>query len=313
MTRRRRTRGDSLDLLLDTITNTFGGILFLAILVALLLRTGATTTSRSTIEPVSASERAMLEVRIEELSSAAEMLRRRIGERVAGRTDESRPQYERLDAETQALEEALEERARAAARTLDMQREAGECEGRIAELEIARDEGESRLRQATERRTAAREEAEELARAAARLDGPPRKRVLEQTAALPRLRPSGKQQFGIYVRFGRMFVMHVWQGGNRVGPNPEHFIVTGDSPPVARPRPAAGIPIEAETIEREFARLLRAHPRDRFVVALVVFDDSFDEFQTLKAAVVGAGYEYCPIPLSDGEPVMDSGGSGEAQ
>ena len=39
MSNRRRAGDSSLELLLDTITNTFGGILFLAILVSLLLRT----------------------------------------------------------------------------------------------------------------------------------------------------------------------------------------------------------------------------------------------------------------------------------
>lgn len=36
--RRRTTSADSLELLLDTICNTFGGVLFIAILVVILLR-----------------------------------------------------------------------------------------------------------------------------------------------------------------------------------------------------------------------------------------------------------------------------------
>jgi hypothetical protein len=38
MSRRKRTADSSLELLLDTICNTFGGVLFLAILICVLLR-----------------------------------------------------------------------------------------------------------------------------------------------------------------------------------------------------------------------------------------------------------------------------------
>ena len=46
---------------------------------------------------------------------------------------------------------------------------------------------------------------------------------------------------------------------------------------------------------------------------MVIFEDSFDVFQLIKAAIVQNGYEYRPIPLKPGESVVDSGGRGEAQ
>ncbi|MFM8777733.1 MAG: hypothetical protein ACKOEF_00425, partial [Acidimicrobiaceae bacterium] len=67
--RRRRTDDSSLELLLDTITNTFGGILFIAILLSLLLKTGSRNAreAASHVEPLSAVEQAELESRVADL------------------------------------------------------------------------------------------------------------------------------------------------------------------------------------------------------------------------------------------------------
>ena len=53
MSRRRTRKQDSLELLLDTICNTFGGVLFIAILVVMLLQqTGGAPAIRAPASPV---------------------------------------------------------------------------------------------------------------------------------------------------------------------------------------------------------------------------------------------------------------------
>lgn len=316
MSRRRRNgENGSLELLLDTITNTFGGILFLAILVALLLRSTARQgeTRRENGQPMSALEQAEVETRIENLRAQAESLQKRL-ESAARTADaaESAPVAE-LVAVTRELDEAIAARAESSSRTSANQREAAEAKARADTLEESMASAQNRFAEAEKRRTAAREEAAELSRAAVRLDRPPGSTVLVQTAVLPRLRPSRKKEVGIYVRFGRIFLMHAWRNGERLGPNVEQFVVSGDSPQVARPRPEKGIPIDEQTIDREIAGVLRPFPRDGYVIGFVVYDDSFAGFQVLKAAVVRMGYEYRPIPLTSGESVLDMGGTGEAQ
>lgn len=78
MSRRRgRPADSSLELLLDTITNTFGGILFLAILVSLLLQsTGAheSQESRTRGNPLTPAEAADFEVRLEDLHDQVDRL-----------------------------------------------------------------------------------------------------------------------------------------------------------------------------------------------------------------------------------------------
>ena len=60
---------ESLELLLDTVTNTFGGILFLALLVAILLQKtspspSADDSNESQVEPLSSTAHAELDVRV---------------------------------------------------------------------------------------------------------------------------------------------------------------------------------------------------------------------------------------------------------
>ena len=63
----------SLDLLLDTITNTFGSILFITILVALLLRFSGHVSSRKV--EVSKADQARAQARLTELSAEVNRLK----------------------------------------------------------------------------------------------------------------------------------------------------------------------------------------------------------------------------------------------
>jgi hypothetical protein len=130
---------------------------------------------------------------------------------------------------------------------------------------------------------------------------------------MPAFHETSKRQVGIYLRFGKIYLMHRWLNAVRAGPNPDFFVVAPGNPPVARPKPGAGVPIEAETASREMLRMLRPFPPDEWVVAIVVFHDSFDEFQLVKQAIVAADYEYQPILVGEGGSVFDSGGQGRAQ
>jgi hypothetical protein len=313
---RRNDNGGSLELLLDTITNTFGGIVFLAMLVALLLRTTSRQTAKGVHSepPMPAVERATLEVRLAQLEQEVDDLRGLIDSRASAArvTPERIPHSELADA-VAALNGALAIKAQASLATLDHQRAESAANDDVKSLEQGRELAEADLADALQRRVAAREEAAELARIALQLDRPPGPTVIEQTVALPTLRSTTKRQLGLYVRYGRIFMMHRWRAGQRLGPNTEQFIVTSGTPPVARPKPQAGILVNPDTIERELLAILKPFSSQGFVVAAVVFDDSFDAFQTIKATLVALGYEYFPIPLKAGESVLDSGGRGAAQ
>lgn len=319
--RRRRSDGGSLELLLDTITNTFGGILFIAILLSLLLKSSSRTAraTGSRAEPISAVEQAELESRVADLQQSAASLRQRVASAPQpGDSQADDPLLSKLSAAASQVEEAVATRAEAVRNTIESQREAATAVQQFETLEEERKSVVQRMAEAESRFAAAREEAARLAQAAIQLDRPPGATEIEQTVGLPSLRPSSKAEVAIYVRFDRIFLMHAWRNGVRLGPNTEQFVIVplpaGDGArQVARPKPAAGLPVNASTIADELGRLLQPFPPDRFVISMVVFEDSFDIFQLIKAAIVRNGYEYRPIPLRPGESVVDSGGRGEAQ
>jgi hypothetical protein len=337
MSRRRRAEDSSLELLLDTITNTFGGILFIAILVALLLQTTGReeqAAGAATPPPMSAAEVAALEVRLEDLRDRVMRLQKAVGP--VELPDGPHAAIARRVADLLArVALAVDERAHATLATADLQRQmavarnaaermAAEAARRereqAAELAAEEQKVAERATAAGSRHDAARRdkaeaeaEAAELTRRLVELEEAAQPAVIEQTAGLPALRPTTKQQVSIYVRFGRVFMTHVWRNGERLGPNPAQFVVLPGDPPVAQPKPTTGAPIERRTIREEVRGLLAAFPPDRWVVAVIVFDDSFAEFQWIKKAIVDMGYQYVPFPVSPGEGVYDSGGSAVAQ
>jgi hypothetical protein len=319
--RRRRDNDSSLELLLDTITNTFGGILFIAILLSLLLKSSSRTAREAATraEPMSAVEQAELESRVADLHQDAENLRRRVAAATQpGDSQAEDSELGKLSAAAAAVEIAVAERTEAVRNTLESQREAATATEQFESLEQDRKSVTERLAEAEHRLAAAQKEAARLAEAALQIDRPPGASEIVQTVTLPSLRPSLKIEVGLYVRFDRIFMMHTWKNGERLGPNTEQFVIAplpdGNSArQVARPKPATGMLVNADTITADLRRLLQSFPPDRFVVSMVVFEDSFDVFQLIKAAIVRNGYEYRPISLRPGGSVVDHGGRGEAQ
>jgi hypothetical protein len=268
---------------------------------------------------MSAIEQAELESRVADLQQSAASLRQRVASAPQpGDSQADDSLLGKLSAAAAEIEAAVAARADAVRNTLESQREAAAAVQQFETLEEERESVTQQLADAENRLAAAREEAARLAETALQLDRPPGATEIEQTVGLPSLRPSSKTEVAIYVRFDRIFLMHLWRNGKRLGPNTDQFVIVplpagGGAQQVARPKPAAGLPVNASTISAELGQLLQPFPPDRFVISMVVFEDSFDVFQVIKAEIVRHGYEYRPIPLRPGESVVDSGGRGEAQ
>jgi hypothetical protein len=283
---------------------------------------------------MTAAEIAALEVRFEDLRDRVVRLQKAVAP--VETMDDPNAEVARRVAELLArLARTIDERSKATLATADLQRQtmaARDAAGRAAaetarrereqaaELSASEEAAADRATAAGSRHDAARRnkavaeaDASELARRLVELDDAAQPAVIEQTAGLPALKPTTKHQVSIYVRFGRVFITHVWRNGQRLGPNPAQFVILPGDPPVAQPKPTTGIPIQRRTIAATIRGLLADFPPDRWTVAVIVFDDSFSEFQWVKKAVVDAGYQYLPIPLSPGKGVYDSGGSAVAQ
>ena len=315
---RRRTQSDdsSLELLLDTITNTFGGVLFLAILVALMLRTTAPAVRHvgdGVTAPMSPEERASLEMQVaaarDDLVSTQEELQ---AVHTNGRGTES-PVVDESRSLIDAIARAVDDRAEAVTETADYQERTKSAE------EHARLEAESqakirkRLRDAEKARDEAAEVAATLTRSRLNLETAEQRPTIDVVAGFPTLRGTEKRQVGLYLRFGRLYMMHAWRTGVRLGPNPDHFFVAPGSPPVAVPRPGAGLVVTDATIHDSVRLILADFPPRDWAVAAVLFGDSHEHFQLLRKALVESGYEYNPMPVKPGGSVVDAGGTSQAQ
>lgn len=303
----------SLDLLLDTITNTFGSILFITILVALLLRFSGHVSSRKV--EVSKADQARAQARLAELSAEVNRLKATLD--FIPQSDSEVVRIERsIAAAAQELAAVFQEDAAAATEISDDQDYIVSVHQRLASLSQELERLRPLADESAQQRAKAEETAANLAALASELDRPIDPERIEQTATLPELTSTSKKQIGLFMRYGRVYVMHQWSpAGMRLGPNTDHFVISTrpDGNQSAKARPDAGCLADQATIKSALREILRGFPPDNWVVGLVVNEDSFPQFQTVKSTLVALGYQYEPFPIEVGNGAWDMGGSARGQ
>ena len=319
MGRRSSTSDSSLELLLDTICNTFGGVLFLAMLVSLLLtqtrkRTESESESADPVPAVSAADLVRLDTRAEILEQEIQRLEKLVGD-VEGMAGEfAEPGYkEKLEA-MQTVERGQRTLAAKRVRVLsdiaDAQAAAARAGAQTATTERQQRAADADQSQAEKRLEQATLEREQLIQSAIAL-----KKKAEETTTVkttgraPRERETSKQECGVVLKYGRMYLMHIYKSGDREVNTEEFLVTTGLVHNTAEPKPSAGLDLRAsDSLDSKMSRRLLEYPPDSWYLCLVVHPDSFEEFLALKAAIVSLGYEYRLMPTNKG--VMDTGGSG---
>jgi hypothetical protein len=314
MPRRRHTYDSSLELLLDTICNTFGGILFLAILVSMLLRT---TKDRDEAElqaagPSRAMSRAELirvEAGLRDASERVEQLKKSI--ELSGDLSESLA--------TPEIRSGLKMMDAGALKVLELQGKEGDLLSRLATAQAMTAEALSAVaQQSTDlddakkafdeaKRTYAEEEDKKQSlrdRAASLLEQETRSTEVVASGKAPRERSTAKVEWPLLIRYGRVYQLYRLSGGNRFV-NTDHFdIQTGFVSDSAHARLGAGLDASGPDLAGELSLLLKDTPASNCYIAIVVFPDSFDAFQRVKTQLVRRGYEYRIIPTD--EPVGQS-------
>lgn len=293
--RRRAAAGDSLELLLDTICNTFGGIVFIALLIVLLLReTGIRRDEPS--ETLPPAELETLAGRLEAVNAELVALR-------TAQADLARRAAEYAPAETRDL---LERRGQLEERTAQLRadRDAttvanATASAAVAQANVELDRQGEELREQTRRATKLETELRDVRTAKAEEIRNP---VVRQKTAF--------RSIGLVVRYGRMYVWHRYDAsGNRAGLNTDEFVVveSRSNGLVTRPDPTKGVPLSsAEAASAVLARLHGFRPGTCYF-EIIVRPDSFEQFAVLRDALIGAGYEYRLMPTDDA--IVDRGGS----
>lgn len=270
MSRRRGEGGgvSSLEMLLDTMCNTFGSLIFMAVLLAIINQRVSKTVEARAQQGVSPADAVRQEARTTELQASIGGLQQTL---------------QQLD--------ALQEQAAAIA-PQDLTETLRSYRTRLAQ-------SDQRLKQADERLIAARQETDALQQKLAVTKGEIEQArdkagaVVQRTFTVPSLHEVDRElKLTCALKGGKLYAVHDPQRSWHYA-----HVDVADSGGVftVRLKADAGIPVRAEGLAAALAPVLALEPR-RTLVMLHVAPDSFAEFQLVKRVVVDAGYEYNWVP-----------------
>lgn len=290
MTRRRRRNADSsLELLLDTICNTFGGVLFLAILIAMLLQLrgrAATVASPSVAH----------QLEFERLTNQQVDARERL-EKISGALREQDKLVAQFQSNSQSiaeLERQKQQRDRLNATSAKLlenvaheQQSINVEAQQLANLDAA-------LAQAEREKTAldARLKRESAAR--------------QESARLPTLHDTVKREVPLCLRHGRLY--RVLVNGQ---PNERDFEVGSIfGRRTLTPKPQGGDSIPRGDAGRALVEsTLQQIKPDISYVAVFVWPDSYGQFRQMKEVLVQRGFEYRLVPMPATANTLTEGAS----
>lgn len=301
MSRRRGVKQDSLELLLDTICNTFGGVLFIAILVVLLLQ----QTGKAPASAVAATMN-LSPIELQALTTRLEAVDTELS-----RLKQNRASQDALIENFAPLEvrQLLEQRKESTARQDALQ---AEVDRLLAGNAALVDEVEAIQTDNSSVRSGLKDAKTRLTEARAKLAQERQARV--QEVRLPVVRDAVmKSEIGLILRYGRLYVWHKYELGIRRGLNTDDFAIVESKPGylVTHPIPTAGVPLDSSQESREAVRqVLSKFDPNRCYLAVVVRPDSFEVFQHLRDVAQDLRFDYRLIPVGTDDPMMDRGGEG---
>ena len=299
--RRRRSAAvgtGSLDLFLDTICNTFGGIMFMAILLSVLVQLRGETNAKSPIakKQFTKAEAAQYSAQLERLESdrlqleiAVQLLEQKI------------PTNEQ--SETQSLQRKLHEARRRLTEAIEQQKSISE---RLSDTRADNQQLTLEAHELSERLENARAALEVKTRALEdELDG------RKQKVQLPRVRDTFKRNLLMLMRYGKLYSVYAADGSAF---NNAHVVESNQGTKV-NPRKSAGWNIQSKSDRSEVDQLLQAHHSASEFISIAVWPDSFEVFAEVKKLFIEQGYEYqlIPVDFSDGVTIGRSSSAPQVQ
>lgn len=304
---------DSLELLLDTICNTFGGVVFIALLIVVMLRLSPT-------KEISAPARE------KSLNQAAEKWQQMVSEhlnsleKLIKKQKANPPEWEPIILESLEKLIQLEHEKIALNKsvgdilltTASIRKEEQQIKKTVDQLQKSRKQVVQLNRKLDDEIEKEKSNCDDLsARVSVLMEQQPKQTRISRPVGLPYEQIDTNRQVGLFLKYGRIYFTHQWDNGAypiRIGPNVDDFdIKPGILWNVAKPLPHKGIPIDAgggssEKLNQELVRF----PAQNWYIAIIVAKDSFEYFQSVKNQVLNLNYRYQIILLEEGKSVMDN-------
>lgn len=296
MSSRRRPPGNSFELLLDPICNTFGCVIFLCMLVSLLVQNSSErleALARQFVGPLEASQlrtrHRQLQLRQEQLRTDLEYLQKLISQQTSPETLHLLKELQQDQNHLENLQTQLDQLSQSEVQLRE----------KIQQLQQQKDQLQKKLQQAENLLKEAEKQLEsELAERT-------------QTLPFPKEHRTAKRSVSLDLRFGRLYQWHRYDAqGNRLGLNTDEYVVVEETSKhiLTAQKPYAGIPLDDPAAESRIAARLRPFPPNKWFLDLSVFPDSFEHFQKFKQIIIKLGYEYRLVPVAEGQLIYDRGG-----
>jgi len=295
MKRRKTPPTDSLEMLLDTISNTFGGILFLTILVAILVQFSGTKARKAQSE--NPTTKTITELR----------------DTLAQKTDQLQSLKRALNTQNHTLADFKPDQNKAIIHKIlslrtskrELERQRVELATQVSKLENVNAELDDQLQQTGSHLKQARQDEKRLQE---QLQAEMQKRT--RMARLPALRATQKREFAAILRYGRLYFPYATEQAKLLKSlNYHDFVVLAEDRSTIRitPKPYAGLVIDASNnLDAVLGKRLAGLDRDTLYLAVAVWEDSFADFMYLRNSLVQLGWEYRLIPLKENGVIVES-------
>jgi len=278
---------EALELFLDTISNTFGGVLFIALLVCIMIQ--MTGNRPGTIEgpdaPVEAMKlKAQLKAMEEEMAGLMAELQRQTGKiQDLGGESELAREYADLSAQEQKLN----------AQHIKVTTQVTEIEGQINVLK-------EKLRGLARQKDDLENQRPELV---AQVEAAKKRDAYK--IRLPEAHTPPPNQVAVLLSGRRMaFAFQYDKQGQRVGHNTTCVKISADK---SRMYPIAGQGIgvaDSDAFRTALRSQLQKFNNKQHYMVVAVWPDSYREFEILRDAVTRLGFEYGLLLLAEGDAVL---------
>jgi len=283
---------DSLELLLDTICNTFGAVIFISILASILAQNSAPDSASpeettAAIEETYTRQRELSELRRRQQTMESQLAQQEeLIRRFSNEESVSLAMQIHQDAQLQAKMSAQKTDAADAIEVTERER---------LQLERAMQERLKELNEAKSRQTEAANNLRDI------------ETDHGHTAEVRRVHETTKFGFTFALDNGRLYSVHTSEDQNA---NDMDLMINRDDCEVLevrgvttiRPLKTAGLPIRGIVSAQQDAKSKLAVVGKQFVVRLFVAKDSFAEFLPVKEAMTGLGLEYA-LEIMPGDDV----------
>jgi hypothetical protein len=296
---RKSSRPDesNLELLLDTVCNTFGVVLFISMLVVIRVNASQAEVESQPPEAESALELIERQQELEKARARMRQLREALAQQqsVADRfsSTESRRLASSVQSSTESLIVQLEEKERTLSRIASEQQDVNKI---ASQLENQKETLEQLRQQASAIQSQLDREVKSRSR----------------TSRVPELRQSKRQPVPLFLKKG--LLCRYYKPGRFLSRNAQEVAKTVDPASLVvfvDPIPGAGLAISPDPPNANAIKTaLTGFSPDDHVLQVFFWPDSFSHCQVLRDAMVDMGFRHSLIPMPDNERVSVGKSSG---